>query len=649
MKITKDNGITLIALVITIILMLILVGVTYKVAFSGDGILNTASESKFKAQLSQAIEEYEYFLHVKSREDVEFEESSLMIGKNGMTYNTRTPEETGNIYTVISKAPKEYADSLEVIKGELYYSNDNEKKQKWAQDLGLKISPYKIVDGVLLSANDNLDLFEENTGTLVIPNSVTSIGEGAFANVEGLKIIIIPANVKEIQKNAFNGNTTLEKVIFETEIQNGVEVGVEKIGESAFTACKNLDSIEMPDTVKEIGSSAFSGCSNLKNIKISKNITNIPTYMLYQCHSLENITVPDGITSIATSAFHYCTNLKSVYISKTVETIGNSAFANCTNLNNIEIDSENKNFAFAEGILFNRDKTKMIYILPTAIASNQTTFTVPSTVKELPARLISEFTQIRKIVIPASVTNINIQFFTNNITEVEIASNNPNYVSSDGKIYNKNKTTLYLHYLNKPDVVLEEGITTIAGQAFSSCSDLETIILPDSLTRLDAHAIGGATKLTAINIGPNVSNINPLAFYGSGLKNINIDASNDYYIAEGTAIYNKDKTKLVCVVEKVAEFNIPEGVKEIANYAFHNQRNLTRVTIPNTVTTIGYSFQMCVSLEKIEIPNSVETIEKDCFANSSNLTQIIIDKEKGSISGSPWGCRYGDRAVTWKR
>lgn len=649
MKTTKDNGITLIALVITIILMLILAGVTYKVAFRGDGILGTASESKFKAELSQAIEEYEYFLNTKTREDVQFESTSLMIGKNGMTYNTKTPEETGNIYTVISKAPKEYPDSLEVIKGELYYSNNNEKKQKWAQDLGLKISPYKIVDGVLLSANDNLALFDEETATLVIPNSVVSIGEGAFANIEGLKTIIIPANVKEIQKNAFNGNKTLEKVIFETEMQNGAEIGIEKIGYNAFDGCEKLESIEIPDTATEIGSSIFSGCSNLKNVKISRNIKTIPSYAFYWCNSLESIIIPEGVTSIESGTFNYCTNLKEIYIPSTVETISSTAFYKCDILNSIKIASSNKNFAFADGILFNANKTEMIYILPTAIANNQTTFTVPNTVTKLTANLINSYTQIQKVVIPASVTNITMSFFTKNITEVEIDSNNLNYVSADGKIYNKDKTILYLHYLNKADVVIEEGITTITGGAFGLCSDLENITLPNSLTRLDAHAIGGATKLTTINIGPNVSNINPLAFYGSGLTSINIDSNNNYYTSEGTAIYNKDKTTLVCVVDKVTEFEIPEGVQTIQNYAFHNQRNLTKVTIPNTVTTIGYSFQVCVSLEKIEIPNSVQTISTTCFNSSNNLTQIIIDKEKGSISGSPWGCRYGDKAVTWLR
>lgn len=643
-----NKGITIIALIITIILMLILAGVTVTVALNG-GLFDSAREAKFKTELSQAVHKFNEFLYGKSFENIDFESTSLMIGKNGMTYNTKKPEETGNIYTVLENIPREYSDSLEVIKGEMYYSNSNEKKQKWAQDLGLKISPYKIVEGVLLSANDNLALLDEDTGALVIPNSVTSIGEGAFTNVQGLKTIIIPANVKEIQKNAFNGNTTLEKVIFETEIKDGVEEGTEIIGENAFMGCVNLASIEMPDTVKEIGSSAFAGCGNLNNIKISENLKVISTYAFSQCVSLESIDIPEGVTSIEGGAFNLCKNLKEIYIPSTVENMTSMAFIGCNKLNNIKIANENRNFSFEDGILFNADKTEIIYILPISIASNQTTFTVPNTVTKLTNSLINSYTQIQKVVIPASTTNISMGFFTTNIKEVEIDSNNPNYVSSDGKIYNKDRTMLYLHYLNKSNVVLEEGITTITGGAFGLCSDLENITLPNSLTRLDAHAIGAATKLTSVTLGPNVSNINPLAFYGSALRNINIDDRNNYYTAEGTAIYNKDKTRLVCVVEKVTEFNIPEGVKEIESSAFHNQRNLTNVTIPNTVTTIGNSFNHCASLTSIEIPNSVQTIHTNCFSNSNNLTQIIIDKEEGSIQGSPWGCRYGDRAVTWKR
>ena len=71
------------------------------------------------------------------------------------------------------------------------------------------------------------------------------------------------------------------------------------------------------------------------------------------------------------------------------------------------------------------------------------------------------------------------------------------------------------------------------------------------------------------------------------------------------------------------------------------------ITIPNTVTTIGSSFNYCDSLTNIEIPSSVTSISGGCFTNSPSITEIIIHKESGSISGTPWGCVYGDKAIKW--
>lgn len=61
-----------------------------------------------------------------------------------------------------------------------------------------------------------------------------------------------------------------------------------------------------------------------------------------------------------------------------------------------------------------------------------------------------------------------------------------------------------------------------------------------------------------------------------------------------------------------------------------------------------FAFAKCSSLEKIEIPNSIEEIGTDAFTSCSNLREVIIRKEKGSIAGSPWGCIYGDRAIKWQ-
>lgn len=82
-------------------------------------------------------------------------------------------------------------------------------------------------------------------------------------------------------------------------------------------------------------------------------------------------------------------------------------------------------------------------------------------------------------------------------------------------------------------------------------------------------------------------------------------------------------------------------------YAFHARSNLESIIIPNTVTKIGTSFANCNKLTKIEIPSSVTEIGTGCFGNCTNLTEIIVHKKKGEISGSPWGCIYGERAIKW--
>ena len=92
------------------------------------------------------------------------------------------------------------------------------------------------------------------------------------------------------------------------------------------------------------------------------------------------------------------------------------------------------------------------------------------------------------------------------------------------------------------------------------------------------------------------------------------------------------------------------SVTSIGEYAFQNCFHVTSVMIPETVVSIGdFAFSVCTSLTTVEIPNSVNEINTNCFANcGDNLKQIIINKPKGSIPGSPWGCIYGDRAVIWK-
>ena len=345
-KKTKENiGITLIALVITIIVLLILAGITIS-ALSGDnGILTNASKAKYATELSQYNEELQIFKSNKVLENMDFEGGSLVSAENSLDYNTKPAEETGNIYNVIPSLKGSHFDGkLEVIKGELLLNSQDKAEIEVAQSVGIAVNPYEITDeGELVSSNGNLLLMDEETGALRLPESVTSIGEGAFSNLEGLKTIIIPGTVKEIKRDAFRNNKDLETVI--------MEEGVEIIGVHAFSYCNNLKRVDMPESLKEIGQSAFYTCTNLKEIVIPENVAKIQYWTFSGCYNLENIQLPNGLISIEGAAFAGNNSLKKIKIPKNVKSIGEGVFSTCSNLEDIIIDSENQNYIYEERII----------------------------------------------------------------------------------------------------------------------------------------------------------------------------------------------------------------------------------------------------------------------------------------------------------
>ena len=269
----NNRGITLVALVITIVILLILAGITISTLVGENGIITKAREAELSTELSAYKEELELYKVNKTSEDTNFIEETLTAGKTDLNYNTKNEEETGNIKTIITDISDKYFEKLEVIKGKLLINTQDRTEIRVAQSLGIEVNPYDIRDGVLWSSSGNLLLMDENTGSLTIPDSVISIGEGAFSNLEGLKTIIIPPTVKRIEQNAFKNNTTLENVIIQE--RNGE--GVQYIGESAFRACENLKNINLPDTITYIEKQAFRDDRSLDNVKLPRNLKNLFT------------------------------------------------------------------------------------------------------------------------------------------------------------------------------------------------------------------------------------------------------------------------------------------------------------------------------------------------------------------------------------
>ena len=297
------------------------------------------------------------------------------------------------------------------------------------------------------------------------------------------------------------------------------------------------------------------------------------------------------------------------------------------------MNGENSNFIVDENILFNKDKTRMLYILPNAIANGQKVFTIPNTVTILSIGLIDQFSSINKVIIPAGLNNIgDFRFFPKRITEIEIDAGNNTYMSDGSAIYSKNGKILYMYYKVSNDMRIKDEVTNIGEMAFNNHNNVKSL-----------------------SIGKNVSKINFSYAWSDVEKNLTsftIDKDNKNYKIEGQGIYTIDAegnlNAIVGTWGQGTQFDIPKGVKIIERHAFYG-KSLTKVTIPDTVETIKEQAFALNSITEIKIPNSVKTISGTAFAHCNKLTKIEIDNEKGTILGSPWGCPIGERAIIWLR
>ena len=157
--------------------------------------------------------------------------------------------------------------------------------------------------------------------SLVIPDSVTNIGDYAFWNCRSLTNIVIPNSVTSIGDNAFEYCFSLSNLI--------IPDGVTSIGDGAFVGCTSLSSVVIPDSVSCIGNNAFWGCESLTDIVIPNSVTSIGESAFYGCSSLTEVVIPDSVTSIGDKAFHTCSSLTNIDIPDSVTSIGDGAFDDC--------------------------------------------------------------------------------------------------------------------------------------------------------------------------------------------------------------------------------------------------------------------------------------------------------------------------------
>lgn len=636
----KEQGITLIALVVTIIVLLILAGVSISMIIGNDGIMTKAEKAKLMTEFAGYKETFDlYGANQVVNTEGKYIPGTLYANETRLEYNTKEGSE-GNIYEVIPELEKsKYKEKFEVIRGELILNITDKKDEglkEIAESVGIKVNPYIIIDGVLMSSDTNLLLMDE-TGTITIPNGVTAIGEGAFSNLEGLKRIIIPGNVKEIKQNAFRGNTTLEEVI--------MEEGVETIGKSAFQNCTNLKTVTMPDSITTIESYSFSNCTALINIQLSKNLTSIPSWSFSNCTALEQITLPENIEEIGESAFRNDYNLVTINIPAKTNTIGNNAFMGCKQLTNME--NASSQYAFNGNIFYGvKDKT-VIFIKPTTDSN----IIIPEGIKKINAGVFSTCPNMVSVTLPSTLKTISngiFQSVNQNLNEITFSGENENFFSEDGYLYNKEGTELIYVVPAKTSITIKETVKTIKSFAIIN-KNITELTIPDNVEKIEGQSIQ-ATKLQKLVIGKGVVDLSPQFKSYSHLNNltVTIDVQNSSYKVEGNFIVTKDGKTLVTYISEQDTFNVPTGIEVIGNSAFSSAR-VSQIIFPQTLKTIQKNILIDTSyITELSIPSSVESIGENAFLRCSNLHNIYIDKEEGSIEGAPWGAVEGLRAIKWK-
>ena len=211
----------------------------------------------------------------------------------------------------------------------------------WAFDGCTGLTSINVASGNNYYSDNNGVLFNKKKTELIrypegksqtsytIPNSVTSIGKGAFGYCTGLTSITLGNSVTSIGGYAFEYCTGLTSITIPNSVTS--------IGDSAFSRCTGLTSITLGNSVTSIGDCAFSGCTGLTSITIPNSVTSIGYMAFYSCTGLTSIAIPNSVTSIGNWAFFECTGLTSITIPNSVTSIGDGAFNSCTGLTSITI------------------------------------------------------------------------------------------------------------------------------------------------------------------------------------------------------------------------------------------------------------------------------------------------------------------------
>ncbi len=375
-----------------------------------------------------------------------------------------------------------------------------------------------------------------------IPEGVLCIGGGAFDESENLKTVTIPESLEDISRTTFKESSVY------TNPQNWEE-----------------DVFYVGDCLVEVDWE-----TEAEHIIVKEGTRIIEAHAFALCDNVKSIAIPDSVEVIGAQAFESCPSLETVYIGSGVKEIGGAPFVfdveglPCSNLKSIEVSKDNKYYTSVDGVLFNKEMTELIQY---PIGKKQKEYVIPDSVTKIGVGAFCYCNELTKLTIGKGITVID----------------NP----------------LLFHCDNIETVILPETITRLDDGAFKY-SGIKYIDIPDSVTYLGCEAMIACERLETVIIGKGVSFIHEWAIGGSSLKKINVDSENGNFKSEKGVLFNKDKTELLLYPDdKSGEtYRIPASVKTIKIGAIMQAKNLQKIYIGSGVEKI----EECNFYESVEDP-----------------------------------------------
>ena len=491
-----------------------------------------------------------------------------------------------------------------------------------------------------------------NVSSVFIPATVRSIGSHAFIYCNALTTVTFAegSQLKSIGSNAFWGSEHLYPRFKEIKIPDSVET----IGNGAFRHCQNLERITLPSALQTLSNGTFYGCAALSEVTFPASLKTIEKSAFGYCRNLSEVKLPASLTTIQSYVFNGCSALKTVFYDGSL-----AQWNHITANNDADNDADKDVLGYSCPSLVTGDYTAQFIsvkddpfaypppktVTITKYTGTESTVILPSTISSWPVTKIGEDalkdnTTITSVTIPDSVTEIGSNAFAGctNLTSVNYAgdwsnltiqSGNPavqdaaNEQLFDFKFTPDNTAVIVTNYKCKgtaADVTIPsrykgKPVTAIGHAAFFN-SAVTSVTIPDSVTSIDDNAFGFCSQLTNISIPNSVTYIGFSAFaHCTSLKSITLPSS-----------LSSISEALFSGCSQLTTIHIPVSVTSIGNNAFADCPSLMTVTYPGSKTQWDDDIKKGSNSDVLENHLICAKLEATFTADGESISTQTIDR-----------------------